>query len=149
MKRVTKQQAAALLGCAERQIQRYAQAGRLTVEYVQEGKTRKAVYVEAELLALKAEQETPQLRGIAVRAPEPTTDHQLPTTNLTPSTQHPTPLALPVAAQQVLQMLSGTSGIEAGKCVSVEEMRFEKLFVGADGSTKMTGVSVSRYSARA
>lgn len=149
MKKLTKAEAAQVLCCAERQIQRYAQAGKLTVEYVQEGKTRKAMYSEAEVRALLEQQKTPELRGIAVRPQEPTTNHQPPTTNLTPSTQHPTPLALPVAAQQVLQMLGATSAIEAGKCVSVEEMKFDKLFVGADGSTRMSGVSVSRYSARA
>ncbi len=149
MKKLTKAEAAQVLCCAERQIQRYAQAGKLTVEYVQEGKTRKAMYSEAEVRALLEQQNTPELRGIAVRTQSPTTNHQSPITNLTPSTQHPTPLALPVAAQQVLQMLGATSGIEAGKCVSVEEMSFEKLSVGADGSTKMSGVKVARYSARA
>jgi hypothetical protein len=145
MKKLTKEEAAKVLGCAERQIQRYAAQGKLTVEYVQEGKIRKALYPEAEVRALKEQQETPELRGIAVRGPEPATDHQPPTT----ISNHQSLLALPAAAQQVLQMLGATSGIEAGQCVSVEEMSFERLSVSADGSTKMAGVKVSRYSARA
>lgn len=154
MKKLSKQEAAQLLGCAERQIQRYAAQGKLTVEYVQEGKIKKALYSEAEVRALKQQQEAPEIRGIAVRARQisepthpisestpPTTDNrQLTTTN---------PLALPPQALQVLQMLGATSGIEAGKCVSVEEVKFDRLVVGADGSTRMSGVSVSRYSARA
>ena len=142
MKKLSKADAAQILGCAERQIQRYAQAGKLTVEYVQEGKTRRAMYSEAEVRALKQQQETPELRGIAVRTQEPST-------NQPPATNHQSPLSLPPQAMQVLQMLGATSGIEAGKCVSVEEMSFEKLSVGADGSTKMSGVKVARYSARA
>lgn len=150
MKKITKQEAAQLLGCAERQIQRHTQSGKLTVEYVQEGKTRKAMYSEAEVIALKQQQEAPELRGIV----QPTTDQQqLTTTNQPPTTDHrpPTtsPLALPPQAMQVLQMLGATSAIEAGKCVSVEELRFDKLVVKSDGSTRMSGVSVSRYSARA
>jgi hypothetical protein len=141
--RISRQEALSLLGCTERQLQRLAAKGMLTVEYVQEGKTRKATYSEAEVRALKQQQASPELRGIAVRPQEPATDHQPPATN------HQSPLSLPPQAMQVLQMLGATSGIEAGKCVSVEEMRFEKLFVGADGSTRMSGVSVSRYSARA
>ena len=143
MKKITKEEAARLLGCAERQIQRYAQAGKLTVEYVQEGKTRKALYAEADVRALQQQLAAPELRGIAVRpavSEPPVTDSAIQTPN--------SAIALPPQAMQVLQMLGATSGIEAGKCVSVEEMKFEKLFVGADGSTRMSGVSVSRYSAR-
>lgn len=145
-KRISRQETLELLGCTERQLQRLATKGKLTVEYVREGGTRRATYAEAEVMALKEGQEAPELRGIV----QPITDHQqLTTTNPAPSTQHSTPLALPPQALQVLQMLGATSAIEAGKCVSVEEMKFEKLFVGADGSTRMSGVSVSRYSARA
>lgn len=153
MKRISKPEAAEILGCAERQIQRYAQAGKLSVEYVQEGKIRKALYLEAEVLALKKQQETPELRGIAVRQQKDEggamKDESEKRTPIHPSSLIPHPLALPQAALQVLQMLGATSGIEAGKCVSVEEMSFDRLSVGADGSTKMSGVSVSRYSARA
>jgi len=154
MKKLTKAEAAQVLCCAERQIQRYAQAGKLTVEYVQEGKTRKAMYSEAEVRALKQQQEAPELRGIAVRTSplsEPTTPISAGTPQTTDNQQLTTtnPLALPPQAMQVLQMLSGTSNAEAGKCVSVEEMSFEKLSVGADGSTRMAGVKIARYSARA
>ena len=150
MKKITKPEAAQLLGCAERQIQRYAQAGKLTVEYMQEGKARKAMYVEAEVRLLKQQQEAPELRGIAVRAVEPTTNHQPATSSIPPSNPNPpTPLTLPPQALQVLQMLGTTIGVEEGKCVSVEEIKFDKLSVSADGTTRMVGVSVSRYSARA
>ena len=123
MRKLTKQAAAQLLGCAERQIQRYAQVGKLTVEYVQEGRTRRALYSEIEVQALKQQQATPELRGIAV---QPTTDHRQLTTNLASDSRSPTPLALPPQALQVLQMLGATAGVEDGKCVSVEEMKFEQ-----------------------
>lgn len=135
-----------MLGCAERQIQRYTAAGKLNVEYHQEGKTRKATYLEAEILALKEQQAAPEIRGIAIRPvvaeqPPPATESQPPTiTN---------PLALPPQALQVLQMLGTTAKVEEGNCVSVEEIKFERLLVRADGSTRMSGVSVSRYNARA
>lgn len=151
MKQLTKAEAAQLLGCTERQIQRYTQSGKLTVEYVQQGRTRKAVFNADEVRALKQQIAAPELRAIAVR---PTTDDRRPmdtttTDTLTPDTRHLSPVTLPAVAQQVMQMLGATSGIEAGKCVSVEEMKFDRLVVGADGSTRMSGVSVSRYSARA
>ena len=155
MKQITKQEAAERLGCAERQIQRYTQAGRLTVEYVQEGKIRKAMYNAAEVDALKQQLAAPEVRGIAVRPPqisEGTPQASEPTPQTTDNRQLTTtnPLALPVAAQQVLSMLGAASAIEAGgKCVAVEEMSFEKLSVGADGSTRMAGVKIARYSARA
>lgn len=135
-----------MLGCAERQIQRYTAAGKLNVEYHQEGKTRKATYLEAEILALKEQQSAPEIRGIAIRPvvveqSPPATESQTPTTN--------NPLALPPQALQVLQMLGTTAKVEEGNCVSVEEIKFERLLVRADGSTRMSGVSVSRYNARA
>lgn len=147
MKQLTKQAAAALLGCTERQIQRYTQSGKLTVEYVQEGKTRKAMFSESEVVALKQQLDAPEVRGIAVRT--------APVSEPTPQPSQPAPLVatnpvmLPMQAQQALQMLGATSFAEAGKCVMVEEMKFDKLVVGKDGSTRMSGVSVSRYSARA
>lgn len=147
-KRISRQETLELLGCTERQLQRLATKGKLTVEYVREGGTRRATYAEAEVLALKEGQEAPELRGTV----QPTTDHQqLTTTNQPPTTNHQPPLSLPPQAMLALQMLGATSAIEAGdgRSVSVEEMRVEKLFVGADGSTRMAGVTVSRYSARA
>ncbi len=135
-----------MLGCAERQIQRYTAAGKLTVEYQAEGKTRKATYLEDEVMALKEQQAAPELRGIAIRPlvaqpPPLAADNQPATTN--------NPLTLPPQALQVLQMLGTMAKVEEGQCVSVEEVKFEKLLVRADGSTRMSGVSVSRYNARA
>lgn len=158
-KRISRTEALQFLGCTERQLQRLAAKGKLTVEYVQDGGTRRATYAEAEIQALKEEMDAPEVRGIAMR---PTTDDRPPATDQIVNTngnhQSATdprlltttnPLTLPPQALQVLQMLSGTSSVEAGKCVSVEEVSFDKLFVGADGATKMSGVKVARYSARA
>ena len=152
MKKITKPEAAQLLGCAERQIQRYAQAGKLTVEYVQEGKARKAMYAEAEVRLLKQQQEAPELRGVAVRLPqvsETPPPISPPLTIASLKTPLSNPMTLPPQALQVLQMLGTMNSIEEGKCVSVEEIKFDKLSVGTDGTTRMAGVSVARYSARA
>jgi len=145
-KRISRSEAIKKLGCTERQLQRLAQKGKLSVEYVQEGNSRKATYLEAEVIALKEQQDAPEIRGIVVQPPEaPPIDSSLVTHHSSPTN----PLSLPPAALQVLQMLGATSAVEAGKCVSVEEMKFDKLSVGRDGTTRMSGVSVSRYSARA
>ncbi len=152
-KRISRNEALKLLGCTERQLQRLAAKGKLTVEYVQEGNARRATYVEAEVVALKQAQEAPEIRGIVVR-PAETENQKMEGKNQdsTLNTQHSAlrnPLTLPPQAMQVLQMLGATANVEAGKCVSVEEIKFDKMTVGADGSTRMSGVSVSRYSAQA
>ena len=140
--RLTKEQAAEILHCSTRKIERLARQGQLSCEYETRECREVATFDEREVRALSDRESAPTHRAVA---------EMTALTRRAPTARKPAPTKapglLPPQALAVMQMF-GAPLDHAAAMLSGEETSIEQLTVAADGRVEVSGFRQQRWHAR-